>query len=767
MEYLHRSFIEAGFRVFPIWPIDPSTNNCTCGNTYCMGAGKHPRAINWPNTPIWDDEQLEALEKYSNLADGYGVICKDHLVIDIDARNGGIESYRNLLNDIPEILSAGLIVETGSGGGSKHLYFHLPEPIALVTSLPKYKGIDFKSSGFVVGPGSLHVSGRRYQAVDGTPHDIDLAPQALIDLLRKPERHRTEYNGISVDVSHDDIRDMLRYIPNNDFPYDEWLKIGMAIHQATNGSGFALWEEWSETSAKHDITLMEMRWHSFGRAANPVTIGTLIFHAEQNDWFMPVTFTPEREFDLPPVEVMPDGLPFDITGCDLTSPPGFVGEVARWIESNSRRPRLHLATATALVAIGNISGLFYIEGGEGRGSVSNLLCFCVAGSGTGKESSQKCLTEIHKVAGLAAATHGSIKSDQEITRNLIRHQAALYSIDEVGIFLTKIKNAQQRGGASYLETVIGTIMSVYSKSNASYILTGDGKEEIRKQLLNELAAHQRKLDDGSANQFTETRIKSLEKQLEYVDEGLNKPFLSLIGFTTPVTFDNIVTYESATNGFFGRALMFNERDTAPRKKPNFRFHDMPAGMEATIRRIASAGSFDITTAKGRIENNNERIEIPSDSKANQMLADADQWFDDRAQDHRAISGLESLYLRAYELVAKISFILSVPEGLRTAEHVRWAFALVKRDIEEKSRLVTANDREKDSPGVALHAKICNLCSGEEGETLGVIANNLRRYKREEIEKVVDQMVARGTLSKIETKHPRNGKIFVRLKHIGE
>ena len=762
---LHREFMACGYRIFPLWPIDSTTGACTCGNSYCLGAGKHPRATNWQNTPIWDDEQVDAMEQYSGLATGYGVLCKGLLVVDVDARNGGMTSYAKLIEEYPEVLGAGLVVDTGSGGGSKHLYFSLPESEALVGHLPDFGGLDFKSSGFVVGPGSAHKSGRAYSIADGSPNDIGPAPERLLAALRKPERHRTEYNGLSLDVSHADISDMLRHIPNDDLPYDEWVKVGMAIHQATGGTGYDLWEEWSEKCAKHDAALMQTRWHSFGRSANPVTIGTLIYHAEHNDWQMPVTFTPEVEFELPPVEVMPDGLPFDITGCDLTSPPGFIGDVARWIESQSRRPRLHLSVATALTAMGNITGLHYID--KKDGVTANLMCFCIAGSRTGKESVQQALTEVHRVAGIAAATHGSIKSEQEITRNLVRHQAAFYSIDEVGIFLKKIKNAQTRGGAAYLDGVIGELMKIYSKANAWMLLTGDGKEEIRKQLIGEMAGHQRRVEENTANPSTMARLESLQKQLDSIDQGLHRPFLSLIGFTTPVTFDSVVDYDSATNGFVGRSLLFNERDTAPRTKLDYRRIDMPEGMQATIRQLASGGSFDVFATGTRIENSGERVEIPSDARASQMLNDVLVWCEDQANVHKGTSGLESLWLGAYELVSKVSFILAIPEGLRTSEHVRWAFALIKRDVEEKIRLVTANDREKDAPALAMHAKIGNLCSGEDGETIGVLVNRMRGKKKEDIEKIIDDMVSRGTMKRIETKHPRNGKTFVRFKYVGE
>ena len=52
-------------------------------------------------------------------------------------------------------------------------------------------------------------------------------------------------------------------------------------------------------------------------------------------------------------------------------------------------------------------------------------------------------------------------------------------------------------------------------------------------------------------------------------------------------------------------------------------------------------------------------------------------------------GLEAIPRRGYELVAKISFILGIGDGVRTDEHVTWAFELIKRDIDRKMKLAFA------------------------------------------------------------------------------
>lgn len=738
-----RTFWEAGLRVFPLHGFlsDGQAARCLCGWADCKAPGKHPIASSWQHTPAWDPEQIETMCETGQFDSGFGVLCRGLLVIDVDARNGGLASFAALSKAVPQIAEAGLIVETGSGGGSRHLYYLAPEGVALLTHLPDYPGLDFKSSGYVVGPGSRHASGRPYTLVYGGPDDIEPAPPALIALLARPERHRADLDGRAVDVSHQDIAGMLAHV-DPDCIYDTWIRIGMAIHHATGGTGQALWDAWSSKGAKYDGARMDAHWHSFGRSSNPVTLGTLIHHAEEGGWKVPVEFGGAEASEPAP----PSGLPFDIAGVDLTCPPGYVGRLAEWIEAQSRRPRRRLAVAGALQAIGNIAGLRYTD--DIDGVTANLFAFCVAGSRTGKEAIQQAVAEIHRAAGCGPATHGAIKSEQEIVKNLTRHQAAFYVIDEIGIFLQKVKNAQVKGGAIYLDGVIGMLMSAYSKADGFMLLTGDMREEVRAHLARELATIHRKIEETSGSTIgLEARERDLQRALLSLDNGLERPFLSLIGFTTPVTFDSLVDYQSATNGFIGRALIFQERDTAPRSKEAFRRTPMPPEMAATLAQIYYAGEYDMQASE-RVEYYGQRTRVPTDHKAAEMMRLALHWFEDEAILHKTRTGLEALYLGAYEIVSKVSLILAIPEGRRTAEHVRWAFALVRQDIESKARLVTANDREKDAPKMALMARLAGLIEGD-GETIGVICNRVRKFKKEDVMKCLDEMVEAGIALKTE------------------
>jgi len=749
---IYRDMMAAGLHIFPLYRFS-SAGRCECGDEDCPAVGKHPRASSWQHTPIWDEDQMEGMDMAGHFDTGYGVLCRVHIIIHVDARNGGVKSFIKLTYAIPAVDDAGLTVFTGSGGGSAHRYFKAPEGVSLVTHLPEYPGIDFKSSGYVVGPGSAHKSGGVYEA-DGYPEDIGNAPDALIALLKRPERHRSEFNGHAVDLAHEDIADMLSHVANDDLPYEDWLSVGMAIHHATQGSGFDLWDRWSATSGKHDSKQMQYKWGSFGRSANPVTIGTLIHHAEQGGWVMPVTFVPDQQFNDEP-DIAADGLPFDISGVDLTAPPGFVGEVAKWIDGQSLRPRKNLAVAAALVTIGNVGGLRYVD--DISGVTANLFCFCIAGSRTGKDGILKGSLSILRAAGIDAASHGGIKSEQEIIKNLTRHQASFYMVDEVAHFFSKIMNAQKQGGAHYLEGIPAMLMASYTKADDFLGISGDVKDGIRRDLIAELSKVEAMMNDGEKPHLI-ARRNSITRTLNNIDHGIERPFVSFMGVTVPNKFEMMMSKDMATNGFIGRSLIFNERETVPKARKLMAREKLPEHIGNYVRAIWSGGEYD-SQAPVRVENYSETTPVPTEAAAAEMLASVLDWMEEQAE-ARKETEMESLYLGGYEIVAKVSLILAIPERLRTSQHVRWAFALVKRDIEEKIREVIGNDSVKHEPLEAMSAKILNLASKDGGEKEGIIVSRLKRiFKKEDILTQLGKMAKSGKLKCHESTHPRNGTVF--------
>lgn len=738
----HRQAHEAGLRPFLLWPINDD-GTCGCGHPDCQAVGKHPRAGNWQHTPDWSEDQLDTFEEAGWFATGYGILVDGLLVVDVDERNGGADSYALLVEKVPEVSHAGMIVRTGSGGASRHLYFRLPDPApALVQHLHSLPGIDFKSTGYVVGPGSRHRSGGTYDVLVGGPDEIQEAPAALLDMLRKPERHRaTSANGTAVDVSTSDLEDMLGHIHNGpDTDYETWVRVGMALHLVTQGApeAYALWEAWSARSPKHDPADMDYKWHSFGKHTSPVTFGTLAYYAEQGGWIAPVEFTADAFLDAPSAPAL------DTTGIDLLRPPGFVGRVAEWIDSRCIYPRQSLAVAAALMAVSGTAGMRYRD--PEHGITGNLLAFGVAGSATGKETVQQCLQELYRVAGVAPAVHGAIKSEQEIYRNLCRHQAAIYVIDELGEQLAKVANARAKGTAAYLEGVIGALMSLYTKAAGHALITGDLKEEIRASLQRELAVINKRIDEQGAKEKDERRAGQLMRALGKIDQGLEHPYLSVFGLTAPDRFDSMMDADMASSGFLGRAVIFREHEDNPRPRDVWnKASAVPADISNKLCFLYAPGYSE---APDRVERVGDFKECPTHPDALELLTHARDAFWEMAEDAKD-SGLAAVPRRGFELVSKVSMLLAIPEGLRTAEHVRWAYALVRRDIEGKMLLARGNSEPERQDQLA--ARILAAC-GEDGATQGVIRNRCGRgkFRREDVDACCDRLVAAGKLHAEET-----------------
>ena len=756
-------YIESGFKLFGLH--GATGGACNCDDVECTAILKHPVMSNWQNVPHWSDEQIECFNELGHFNSGFGVLVKGFLVVDVDARNGGVKSFKQLCKDVPCILDCAFVVNTGSGGGSQHYYFKLNDvdkKKSLLQKLDKYKGIDFKSSGFVVGSGSLHASGSNYETIKGYPQDVDFAPDDLIFLLERPAFYRVSNNGQDLDIDELHIVSLLEHC-SPDCDYNQWVSIGMAIHHCLNGGGFEIWDAWSKDSAKYsNASTLQKHWHSFGKTANPVGYGTLLHYAHEGGYCEPVTFVYDDSLGAVDDDLIGnlDSVKTDKNDkadkdksakvkslldepVDVRRPPDFVGELTQWINNQCLYPRENLAVACALTAVSSLAGMRYTD--ELDGITPNILSFCIAGSGTGKEQIMQCYLNIAKAAGVQSAIHGGFKSEQEVIRNLIRHQAAFYCIDELGLVLNKLANASKKGGASYLEGVVGSLMSVYSKANGYLPITGDLKEDIKAKLLLEYAQIEKRIEklpmDTSSDaqkQHLEELRDAISQSIKDVDNGLENPYLTMMGFTTPVTFNELMTYDMATNGFLARSMLFYDLETNPKRKTHFKKEAMSEGLANALRNLYAHGHFDALERTGaRIQQLGDKTTLPTLKDASELLNEVYERFYQLAEHHKATTGLEAIARRGYELASKVSLICALPSGLRTVDHVRYGYALALADVERKIKLSYSEDNKQSVDGLA--AKVLSIIDKEHGETLGVICNRLRGTPKTQIEALLLQM----------------------------
>ena len=123
--------------------------------------------------------------------------------------------------------------------------------------------------------------------------------------------------------------------------------------------------------------------------------------------------------------------------------------------------------------------------------------------------------------------------------------------------------------------------------------------------------------------------------------------------------------------------------------------------------------------------------------------------------------------RGYELCAKVSLILACPSGLRTEEHVRYAYAFMRRDIDSKIMMAQANilaESERSENVVdVLRTRIISAAGYDEGEPISVIKQRAtnKKYTRDDVEAMVRHMVEAGELMEVEVAHQVTGRKTLR------
>ncbi len=769
----YEDYLAAGLIIFPLHPV--VNGRCSCEKPDCEAAAKHPKSSAWQHTQPYDDDQLEYLEDVegiffgNQLLDHFGVLVNGLLVVDVDGRNGGFESAEKLkhIRDQCEF-----IVRTGSGNG-EHWYFKAQDAVRLAQTLSDYPGIDFKSTGFVVGAHSLHVSGLRYEAIKGSPQSIAQAPQELVDLLKKPEREMFKIEGAS--ITFGELENAVMHITNPQHDYHRWLAVGMALHHATGASaeGEELWARWTIKTGRDDTEIINEKWHSFGKSTNEVTQGTLLAWAKDGGYTQSVTFESDVEWEDDTAATVSNRSSGEAQPAfDLLNPPGLVGEIAKWINSRSMYPRKKLAVAAALQLVSNVAGLKYITAGT-RTSL-NLVTFGIAGSRTGKGAILRCMMEVHRAVGLSPATHGGIKSTQELIRNAVQHQAIHYIYDEYGKTLSRISNAG-KGGAHYLEDLMAQTIAMYSEATGTVGITGDLKREMAEMADKDIAREIKKagISDGEnpweiAKSEPDGALYAAYMRRKVADDGIVNPYLTFFAVSEPGSFNAAMDSDPwlLTGGLMGRALLFEELENVPLKKPDNEISRDELPPHILNRLLALSAGGDCSATGSRVERKGDFMEISWTPEASQFRRKIEMyWREIALAEQDAGSSLESQATGAAELAIKVAGALGTGSLLITKEDLEWAHELVKQVTLDKikraknSEKVSSNDIEEKSDGL-LASIMRHIDSLESGQytTAGKARQAVGRTKvtLANVQAGLSYLAKNGSITVIESK-AKNGK----------
>lgn len=290
---------------------------------------KAPLNSAWQKAPVPTAEDLEdTFRKGYNVGVRLGEYSEvDGLylhVLDLDVRKDEyIEDAKDALLDLVGNLKGFAVVQSGSGGASRHFYFLTDKPFRskkLIHSEESYKDHEgkkhwvweielFGTGKQVAAPPSIHPD-------TGNPYKwlVDLDPEKVRDI---PSETVAEWTGRAPDKSYENndlgyvvgrlgwkpkkLWKVLKNLDHDEFCEDRdgWLRVGMALHHETGGSdeGLELWHVFSEKSGKYDPDYLDKRWPGFGQSGGrPVRFVSLVKDAGMEDMLRE---TPDEDEDVP------------------------------------------------------------------------------------------------------------------------------------------------------------------------------------------------------------------------------------------------------------------------------------------------------------------------------------------------------------------------------------------------------------------------------------------------------------------------------------
>ncbi len=241
----------------------------------------------------------EAVTVLNGTYTGLGIAINDGLqFFDLDAcRNvdtGKVDP--KLVTFINAAIELGAFIEVSRSGTGFHvLGFH---PSGEAGSIPTFKGKGVE----VYTHGRYMALGCEILAT-GSDTLPDLKP--LLDLLPQVPRKAPERSQESAKPARapllwpDDKKTAQEGLPwlDPDMEYPEWVKVGMALHDASGGSadGLKIWDDWSSAGSKFVEGKCAYLWGGFKITPDGVKMGTLVRMANEAK---KAEAAPERAFTM-------------------------------------------------------------------------------------------------------------------------------------------------------------------------------------------------------------------------------------------------------------------------------------------------------------------------------------------------------------------------------------------------------------------------------------------------------------------------------------
>lgn len=747
----------------PVFPLHGMKNcKCTCGYVNCPRPGKHPRRSNSFKEATTDPTIINMWFKYEpelnygvRMGQEIGHTGKMAVVVDVDRYKVGGADALEELEKVHGRLPATVEVLTGAGGS--HYYFLTDCSLSFTDKLGK--NIDLKVNGYVVGPGSVHVSGRRYEMEASSDlfegHVIADLPQWVPDNFSKSAK-LTECEltiAPNVEPLQPHERASIKYdlaVISAACSRDVWLKVLMGLHSRNQSKEmFDIADEWSQTCPeKYDARALIKAWNSFkpgggityetvrmmaeDERIKDVDISKLLESLNRMRVAEPEYGTVANSIAVPDEIYMPAKPVCDIPSHLLTIP-GKLGLMVDWTNATAMKPQPMFAVQAAL-ALGSV-----VMGRKFRTTNDNwpsLFFLNIGVSGAGKEHAKTAVERVLRAAKFSSLSPASeYTSDSAIDSMLRVHPTHIAIIDEFG-YMLKTANAKNNTNGG---TARKRLMEVFGRCN--------GTLQPKAFSTATLTQAQR---DGFGPRYVEN------------------PALTVLGMTTPTPFYEAVGSGALTDGFLNRIIVV-ESDLGRQPARFVDQVEIPDDLVRWVRECRVKGGGDMADI---IDTVHSEVPVPAildfSGEARRLFDNLELRCIDR-MDELEMHGMAEMYSRVREIAMRLSLIVahSTEAGVIGAEHAQWAIDYVTFWADRAiSRMA---DNIADSPFAALCNDVANLIvkAGHRGLTVFELARKSTKFKGTETRmrrSVFENLESDRNIRRYETKSP-SGKGKTRAAYI--
>jgi predicted P-loop ATPase len=248
-----------------------------------VGNDKRPYQPEWQKHPL-DKQQITA-EIQSGRAVAIGVVAGPQsgglLFVDHDGLGASqvLEQIGAPLRDLPKSWAV-----TSGRDGRLQIIYQVPQPFWATIKTTKLRSaikgeqLELRWAGCQSVVAGAHPITGAYRWIKGrSPADLPIA-EAPSTLLQQMQRHQPDPAPLLRLPEPDSqrARDFLQRIPAADADhYDEWVKVGMALHSLGDESLLSDWIHWSALSGKFEAGICEAKWRTFKAGGGGVSLGTL------------------------------------------------------------------------------------------------------------------------------------------------------------------------------------------------------------------------------------------------------------------------------------------------------------------------------------------------------------------------------------------------------------------------------------------------------------------------------------------------------------